>query len=82
MFTSNFTDLCKNVSSDGMKDKDRKLLMPLLSQVAALKNNEYILNRGIWNDIQEDWPFYTEQEKQVMKRYESYIYLLGTWQLS
>ena len=52
-----------------MKEKDKKLLMPLLSQVAALRNNEYILNRGIWNDIQEDWPFYTEEEKQVMKRY-------------
>ncbi|CAG7662767.1 unnamed protein product [Allacma fusca] len=53
---------------DGMKDKDKKMLMMTLQQVSQLKDNVYNLSRGIWNDVHEDWPFYTEEERQIMKR--------------
>lgn len=35
-----------------------------------MSNNTYHLHRHMWNDVHEDWPFYTEQEKQMLKRYE------------
>jgi RNA polymerase II elongation factor ELL len=54
--------------SDGIKDREKGLVMTTLRQISTFKDNEYILLRGIWNDVQEDWPYYTEQEKQIMKR--------------
>lgn len=33
-----------------------------------MRDNTYHLHRHIWNDVQEDWPFYTEQDKQTLKR--------------
>jgi hypothetical protein len=43
-------------------------------QVAVLRDNTYQLIRNIWNDVQEDWPFYTEQERQLLKRSVSNLY--------
>jgi hypothetical protein len=40
----------------------------VLKQVAHLRDNTYHLNHNLWNDVQEDWPFYSEQDKQVLKR--------------
>jgi RNA polymerase II elongation factor ELL len=53
---------------DGIKDREKNLVMTILKQISTFKNNEYVLLRGMWNDVQEDWPCYTEQEKQLMKR--------------
>jgi len=40
----------------------------VLKQVAHLRDNTYHLNHSLWNDVQEDWPFYSEQDRQVLKR--------------
>jgi hypothetical protein len=40
----------------------------VLKQVASLRDNTYHLNHSLWNDVQEDWPFYSEQDRQVLKR--------------
>jgi len=40
----------------------------ILKQVAYMRDNTYHLHRHIWNDVQEDWPFYTEQEKTMLRR--------------
>lgn len=42
--------------------------MHTLVSISTLRDNTYQLLRHVWNDIQEDWPFYTEQERQQMKR--------------
>lgn len=54
--------------SDGLKDKDRTQIMSVLSQVAQAKDNVYYLLRHIWNDVQEDWPFYSSQDHIILKR--------------
>lgn len=41
----------------------------ILSQISLLKDNTYQLRRSMWNDVNEDWPFYTEEEKRMLKRY-------------
>jgi RNA polymerase II elongation factor ELL len=33
-----------------------------------MKDNTYHLMRHIWNDVSEDWPFYTEEERQSFRR--------------
>ena len=58
-----------NVFLDGLKEKDRSNLMNTILSVATIKDNTYHLMRHVWNDVQEDWPFYTEQDKQMLKRY-------------
>jgi RNA polymerase II elongation factor ELL len=54
--------------SDGIREKDRKNITVLLKQVSFMKDNTYHLIRHMWNDVSEDWPFYSEQEKQSLKR--------------
>ena len=36
----------------------------LLGSVATLRDNVYYLKRHCWNDVSQDWPFYTEQERR------------------
>jgi len=53
---------------DGLKDKDRTQIMSVLSHIAISKDNAYHLLRHVWNDVQEDWPFYSSQDLIVFKR--------------
>ena len=55
--------------AEGIKDKERSLVNKILPSISALKDNCYHLKRNIWNDVNEDWPFYTEEEKRMLKRY-------------
>ena len=54
--------------SDGLREKEKKELFPLVKQVSQMKDNTYNLQRHIWNDVSEDWPYYTEEEKQTFRR--------------
>lgn len=54
--------------SEGLYEKDKKQLARALLEVATMKDNTYNLIRSVWNDVQEDWPFYTEQDRQILKR--------------
>lgn len=56
------------ITRDGLREKDRNQLMATLSSIATVRDNTYHLIRHIWNDVQEDWPFYTEQDRQMLKR--------------
>lgn len=40
----------------------------VLKQIATLKDNCFYLNRNMWNEVNDNWPFYTEAEKQNLKR--------------
>ncbi|XKL66036.1 hypothetical protein PGB90_009456 [Kerria lacca] len=62
-------ELSVSLRKDGLRESDKTHLISTLSSVATLKGNMYHLLRHVWNDIQEDWPFYNELEKQQMKRY-------------
>lgn len=53
---------------EGCRDRDTKLIGTLLKTISSMRDNAYILNRYIWNDVHEDWPFYSEQERQCLKR--------------
>ena len=40
----------------------------LLREVSDCKNNVFELKRTLWNDVQEDWPFFTEQDRAALRR--------------
>ena len=51
-----------------MKKKDQNNVMAVLREVSEAKNNSFELKRSLWNDVMEDWPFYTESDKAAMRR--------------
>ncbi|XP_013169851.1 PREDICTED: RNA polymerase II elongation factor ELL2 [Papilio xuthus] len=61
-------ELYARLSSEGIKEKDRAEVNKILPKIGSLKDNCYHLRRHIWNDVNEDWPFYTEEEKRMLKR--------------
>ncbi|XP_067005383.2 RNA polymerase II elongation factor Ell [Anabrus simplex] len=61
-------ELFDRMYKDGLRERDKKNMMEVLKQVASMRDNSYYLLRHVWNDVQENWPYYTEQEKQMLKR--------------
>ena len=49
------------IVSDGIREKDRQNITGYLKQVSFMKDNTYHLHRHLWNDVSEDWQFYSEQ---------------------
>jgi len=54
--------------AEGLKEKDKKLITQVLIAVGVMKDQAYHLARHMWNDVHDDWPFYTDQDKQILKR--------------
>ena len=59
-----FLKVCK----DGCKEKDKKKIILQLREVADCKNKVFELKSTLWNDVSEDWPFYSEQDKSKLRR--------------
>ncbi|GJQ77633.1 hypothetical protein Trydic_g12761 [Trypoxylus dichotomus] len=59
-------EIIDRLTREGLREKNG--VTSVLKQVAFLKDNAYHLNRAMWNDVHENWPFYTESEKQTLKR--------------
>jgi len=60
--------------SEGLRDSDKISLNSTLMSVATIKDNVYHLLRHMWNDVLEDWPFYSEQERQQMQKLDFSIF--------
>ncbi|XP_003395885.1 RNA polymerase II elongation factor Ell [Bombus terrestris] len=61
-------ELYDRINREGIKDRERSAMPMILKQVAFMRDNTYHLHRYVWNDVLEDWPYYTEQEKAMLKR--------------
>nr|ASZ69803.1 RNA polymerase II elongation factor [Allomerus octoarticulatus] len=61
-------ELYDRINKEGLRDRERPVMTTILKQVAYMRDNVYHLQRHIWNDVQEDWPFYTEQERTMLRR--------------
>ncbi|XP_014475918.1 PREDICTED: RNA polymerase II elongation factor Ell isoform X2 [Dinoponera quadriceps] len=61
-------ELYDRINKEGMREREKPIVTTLLRQVACMRDNSYHLHRHIWNDVQEDWPFYTEQERAILRR--------------
>lgn len=56
------------LNQDGVRKEERKCISQILTNISSMRDNVYCLHRHVWNDVQEDWPFYTETERQILKR--------------
>jgi len=61
-------ELLVRISKDGLRDRDRKNITQELKSISFLKDNSYHLMRHIWNDVHEEWPFFSEEERHTLKR--------------
>lgn len=61
-------EIFARLEQDGLRKEERKCITQILTTISSMRDNVYILHRHIWNDVQEDWPFYTEQERHLLKR--------------
>jgi len=61
-------ELLVRMNKDGVKEKDKKNISNILREVSECKSNSFDLKRTMWNDVSEDWPFYTEQDRAALRR--------------
>ncbi|XP_057334986.1 RNA polymerase II elongation factor Ell-like isoform X2 [Microplitis mediator] len=61
-------ELYERLNREGLKERDKKEMAILLRSLASMRNNTYHLVRHVWNEVQEDWPFYSEQDRAMLKR--------------
>ncbi|KAJ8921465.1 hypothetical protein NQ315_003083 [Exocentrus adspersus] len=59
-------ELHDRLTKEGLREKNS--MTSVLKQISVLKDNCFHLNRPMWNEVHEDWPFYTEEERQILKR--------------
>lgn len=53
---------------EGIKEREKAQIFCILKTISYMRDNTFHLNRNIWNDVHEDWPFYTEQDRACLKR--------------
>ncbi|GAB0098035.1 RNA polymerase II elongation factor Ell [Sergentomyia squamirostris] len=61
-------ELYARIVTEGVRDRDKNNIKNILTTISYLRDNTFHLNRHVWNDVNEDWPFYTEQDRQNLKR--------------
>lgn len=61
-------ELVHRLINEGLRDRERGLITIVLKSIADLGDNTYKLKRRIWNDVNDNWSFYTEQDKASLKR--------------
>ncbi|NWV42796.1 ELL2 factor, partial [Grantiella picta] len=62
-------ELLARLQRDGVRPKDKDSLGKILQQVANLdpNDNSFHLKEGFFKDIQEDWPAYSEVDRQALE---------------
>jgi RNA polymerase II elongation factor ELL len=61
-------ELLAVLKQEGVRDCDKPHLSETLNSISTLRDNLHYLAKSVWNDVQEDWLFYTEQEKQLVAK--------------
>ncbi|RUS80872.1 hypothetical protein EGW08_011343, partial [Elysia chlorotica] len=62
-------ELIHRLQKDGIREKDKNSLAAILQQVAVMnKDNSYTLARGGWAYVRLEWPFYSDEDKVLLKR--------------
>lgn len=61
-------ELNLRLETEGLLQKDRGSVFTKLRVIANLKDNCYHIKTGLWKEVNDNWPYYTEQEKEEVKR--------------
>lgn len=62
-----FALICHSIS-EGISNRDKNIYLNVLKSISYLRDNTYLLHRHLWNDVHEDWPFYSDQDRSTLKR--------------
>lgn len=66
--SAKINDITIYIFAEGIREREKSCIQNLLKSLAYVRDNTYHLHRHIWNDVHEDWPFYSEQDRQSLKR--------------
>uniref|UniRef100_A0A4W3JFH9 Elongation factor for RNA polymerase II 2 n=1 Tax=Callorhinchus milii TaxID=7868 RepID=A0A4W3JFH9_CALMI len=60
-------ELLARLQKDGVSQKDKNSLGPILQQVANInpKDNSYTVKDFVYKEVQRDWPGYSEDDRQL-----------------
>uniref|UniRef100_A0A182WCP9 OCEL domain-containing protein n=1 Tax=Anopheles minimus TaxID=112268 RepID=A0A182WCP9_9DIPT len=61
-------ELVVKLQQDGVRKEEMKCTQQILKTISSSRDGVLILHRNIWNEVQDDWPFYSEQDRQAVKR--------------
>uniref|UniRef100_A0A4W3JCN6 Elongation factor for RNA polymerase II 2 n=1 Tax=Callorhinchus milii TaxID=7868 RepID=A0A4W3JCN6_CALMI len=63
-------ELLARLQKDGVSQKDKNSLGPILQQVANInpKDNSYTVKDFVYKEVQRDWPGYSEDDRQLFDR--------------
>lgn len=65
--------ICHSIS-EGISNRDKNIYLNVLKSISYLRDNTYLLHRHLWNDVHEDWPFYSDQDRSTLKRWVLLIF--------
>ncbi|GFY75383.1 RNA polymerase II elongation factor ELL2 [Trichonephila inaurata madagascariensis] len=67
-------ELLIRLKHEGVKEKDKNKLTSILPQISVLKGNIYYLANYLWNEVQDNWKFCTQEELEIIrKRKQQYL---------
>lgn len=61
-------ELLVKLQQDGVRKEEMKCTQQILKSISSTRDGVLILHRNIWNEVQDDWPFYSEHDRQAVKR--------------
>lgn len=61
-------ELVVKLQQDGVRKEEMKCTQQILKNISSTRDGVFILHRNIWNEVQDDWPFYSEHDRQAVKR--------------
>ncbi|XP_054082524.1 RNA polymerase II elongation factor Ell-like [Zeugodacus cucurbitae] len=63
-------ELYGRLQNEGIRKAEQLLIGNILRDIALLRDNAYSLKRYVWNEVNENWPFYTVHQQQQLKLYK------------
>ncbi|CAD7011834.1 unnamed protein product [Ceratitis capitata] len=58
------SDLKSRLMKEGIARGDQTVLTSFLPLIARMEDNLYYLKCHVWDDVNENWPYYTEEERK------------------
>ncbi|XP_033209034.1 RNA polymerase II elongation factor Ell-like [Belonocnema kinseyi] len=61
-------DIYERIYREGCREKDRSKISEHLTEIAFKRDHFYLLKKSVWNNVQDNWIYYTEEEKSLLKK--------------
>lgn len=65
-------ELNSRLKKEGISDHERRSIISILKDIASVRKNKVRLRSDIWDQVNENWHFYTEYEQNQSKRNKSF----------